>query len=376
MFRLVFASLLLLLSFLVVLRAPLYSLWLTAVAVTGYPYWFMGLSFLSVLSGFYANRYKVPVLLFASIAFLLFSLPIINACISKQKVASGLDTVFPDTSQYARQVSAFSIKAMFAGIGIRKVAFKEIVYKTSGGQQLSFDFYPSYRKDASPVVIVIHGGSWEGGDSKQLPELNSFLANRGYHVAAINYRLSPAFRYPAPVEDTRSVVDYLVAHSAELLVDTTRFVLLGRSAGGQIALMAAYTLPYKSIRGVIGYYAPSDMVWGGQIKTNKLVLNTEKIYKGYLGGVYKQVPDMFKEASACEFVKEQSPPTLLIHGTIDPLVSYGHSERLSAKLAAHHVKHYFLSLPFASHGCDYNINSPAGQLSAFATAHFIHAVTQ
>ncbi|CAF1138692.1 unnamed protein product [Rotaria sp. Silwood1] len=88
----------------------------------------------------------------------------------------------------------------------------------------------------------MHGGSWSGGNNKQLPELNSHLAQAGYHCAAINYRLVPQWKCPAPIEDTAAALTYLRQHADELNIDRNNFILLGRSAGAQTALLAAYTL--------------------------------------------------------------------------------------------------------------------------------------
>src|SRR5690606_151850 len=113
-----------------------------------------------------------------------------------------------------------------------------------------------------PCVVVIHGGSWAGGNNKQLPELNSYLAISGYNVISINYRLVPLTTYPAPIEDVAAAIRFLKMNADNLRLDTSRIVLLGRSAGGQIALDAAYSIPDPSIKGVISYYGPTDMVWG------------------------------------------------------------------------------------------------------------------
>ena len=118
------------------------------------------------------------------------------------------------------------------------------------------------------------------------------------------------------------------------------------------------------------------MVWCGQTKVSKMVLNTDKIYKDYFGGSYSEVPNKFKEASACEYADRSSTPTLMIQGTTDPLVSYYHSVRLQNKLNAAHVKNYFLDLPFATHGCDLNINGPYGQITTFTVERFINSVTK
>jgi acetyl esterase/lipase len=58
-------------------------------------------------------------------------------------------------------------------------------------------------------VVVIHGGGWDTGNRRQLPELNSWLARAGYAVASLDYRLAPEHAYPAPVEDVRDAIAFL-----------------------------------------------------------------------------------------------------------------------------------------------------------------------
>src|SRR5205085_8958681 len=101
---------------------------------------------------------------------------------------------------------------------------------------------------------------------------NTELVEAGYNVASINYRLAPAYTYPAPIEDLQAVLAYLRSHATELSIDTNKLILLGRSAGGQIVLSAAYTLRDRAIKGVISFYGPADMVWGYANPTNPLVL--------------------------------------------------------------------------------------------------------
>ncbi len=95
----------------------------------------------------------------------------------------------------------------------------------------------------------------------------------------------------------------------------------------------------------------------------------------FLGGNIEQVPEKFKESSALEYVNKNSTPTLIIHGENDAMVSFQHSIHLDKKLKENSVKHYFLDLPWATHGCDYNINGPSGQLSTYTIERFINSVT-
>lgn len=254
------------------------------------------------------------------------------------------------------------------------VPYRILSYGEVEGQSLTLDFYPAQKAGKRPCVVVIHGGSWSGGDSRQLPELNSHLATAGYAVAAINYRLAPRYRNPLPVEDVRLAVHYLREHGQELGIDTGSFVLLGRSAGAQIALLAAYTLGDRGVKGVIDFYGPADMVWGYSLPANPLIMDSRKVMSDYLGGTYEVVPSNYYNSSPIEFVHPSSPPTLLIHGKQDVLVAYEHSVRLNRKLADSGVRHFLLTLPWATHGFDYTLKGPGGQLSTYCVDQFLKEV--
>jgi acetyl esterase/lipase len=153
-------------------------------------------------------------------------------------------------------------------------------------------------------------------------------------------------------------------------------VLLGRSAGAQVALCAAYNLHMANIKGVISYYGPADMVWAGQLPTNAGVLNNNEIYNNYLGGLYKEVPEKFVEISAVQQADTLSPATLMIHGEIDPLVFHLHPEHLQKRLTELNVPHYYVKFNYATHGCDYSIKSPAGQVGTYAIERFLQSVIE
>ena len=375
MWRLIIAIILFLISLLTVMKAPTNFFWLVAVAVTEFPYIPALISLVFFVCCIYTVSYKFPVLIVTSVAFIFYTLPVIEAYIRATDLKEELRNVFPATPQENELEKPFSFIKMFSGIGIKTVIPKILTYKTIPKRNLNIDFYSGSETTKAPCIIVIHGGSWSSGDSKQLPHLNSYLANRGYHVAAINYRLAPLHKFPAPIEDTKDALKYLVQHAEQLHIDTTNLVLLGRSAGAQIALLAAYTFHDPNIKGVVSLYGPADMAWGARIKSNKLVLNVDKVFGEYLGGLIDEVPKVYEESTACNFVTPQSTPTLLIHGPNDALVSYYHSVRLVEKLKTNRVNHYFLNLPWATHGCDYNINGPSGQLSTYTIERFIHSVT-
>ncbi len=244
---------------------------------------------------------------------------------------------------------------------------------------LSLDLYRPPRAAAGrrfPCVIVIHGGGWDSGSRAEIAHFNQWIASRGYAVAAIDYRLAPKSQWPAQRDDVLAAIAFLKSQAAERGIDSARLVLLGRSAGGQIAEAVGYTLNDPAIRGVIALYAPSDMVFAYVNAREDDILKSPTLMRQYLGGTPDTARENYESASALPCVNPRTPPTLLLHGAIDSLVWYRHSVRLDAKLTEQAVPHVFLSLPWATHAFEYNLHGPGGQLTTFAVEWFLAAVTK
>ena len=393
MIRFITILLFLLISLLAVFRAPAFPLWMLSILVQEFPWIFVGIVLLLLLTGGYAGKYGLANALLSAVALVLFLSPVIRAYHSAQGLGRRLGVAFKiieihGDSDDARLINAgkaelaaadrdkpFQWTRMFTGMGVKPVAYRTLIYASPDGIDLTLDVYPGQKPGLRPCVMVIHGGSWSGGDSRQLPELNSRLADDGYTVVSINYRLAPRYRNPAPVEDVATALGYIRARANQLSIDTSRFVLLGRSAGAQVALLAAYTLHDQGIKGVIDFYGPADMVWGYSVPANPLIMDSRRVMSDYLGGSYEAVPEHYLNSSPIAFVNRGSVPTLLIHGQQDVLVAYGHSTRLNKKLADSNVMHYLVSLPWATHGFDYTLSGPGGQLSTYAVERFLGIVT-
>ena len=372
MIRLILIILLFLISLLAIFKAPEYHLWLLAIAVTEFPLLFAGITSVLTLSGIWAKHYRLPGAVLGVVAIIFFLSPIVRAYRVAYDLKKEMGTAL---NSDINNGTALSFWNLFKGKGRNTVPYRSLTYIKYKDISMTLDFYGSQGINKnSPCVIVIHGGSWAGGDSQQLPELNSYLAGKGYNVASVNYRMAPKWQTPAPVEDVEAALNYLSARSEELHIDTGKFVLLGRSAGAQIALLAAYTLKDTRIKAVIDFYGPADMVWGYSIPSIPLIMDSRKVMEDYIGGTEKQVPQKYIACSPIEFVNKQSVPTLLIHGNNDVLVAPEHSRRLNIKLQQNGVKHYLLKLPWATHGFDYNLNGPGGQLSTYAVENFLNNI--
>ncbi len=232
--------------------------------------------------------------------------------------------------------------------------------------KLQWDRYRPADGSVKARLLFVHGGSWRNGTRDDYPQLFSYLAGRGYEVVSLTYGLAPEHPYPESSEDIATAISLLVADEVPLF-------LAGRSSGGHLALLAAYTHP-DQVAGVIGIYAPVDMVWSFENPSNPAILNSREALQQFLGGTPLEKPDVYREASPIFQVTKAGPPTLLIHGGHDSLVYLRQSQMLSAALLKKQVPRYLVELPWAEHGSDVSIYGPTGRLTAWAIEDFISRV--
>jgi acetyl esterase/lipase len=367
-------------SLLTVVRAPDYAwVWKFTILIDEFGHWIVLLPLgLAVIASF-ASRgpWRVVTLVLCAAATAGLLRPVFSA----RRLAATLPAEMRAALGTNRSTDApFSYRRLYLGPGRPEVRVTTEVYARPDGQDLKLDFYaPPFVKDTTrrpPCVIVIHGGGWDSGDRLQLPELNHRLAAHGYAVAAIDYRLAPRWQWPAQKEDTLVAVAWLKKNADRLGLDPSRLVLLGRSAGAQIAEVAGYATHDPAVRGVISFYGPSDMVFAYRNAPEDDAIRSPSLIRALLGGTPEQQLARYDDASALRFVTADSPPTLMLHGYLDTLARHEHNVRLSARLTAAGVPHYFLSLPWATHAFDFNLDGPGGQLADYAIDQFLSAVTR
>lgn len=264
--------------------------------------------------------------------------------------------------------------AKIVAIDLRKPEFERRTFKARDGVDVTYDFFRSSSKDASPLVVVVHGGGWDSGNSEQLPALSMTMARAGYAVASIDYRLAPGSKWPTQRFDVEDAIADIRANATSLGVAASDGVyLLGRSAGGQIAGALAYLNPPFCVKGFVNFYAPSDLTFGYEISEENHWLLPRKLIRQLMGEEPLKAKDVYQTASLTENVSASAAPTLLLHGRPDSLTWYKHSERLQSRLKLAGVKAYFLDLPWGHHGFDFFTAGPGGQVSSNAVLAFLES---
>jgi acetyl esterase/lipase len=363
---------------LAIFKAPIGFLWKPAIGATEFGHVLALLALLPLLGGLKGHLGKMTAVLTVINCLLLLS-PIIRAVNFASDIPTRLEAKFgkqtPLSSNQAPSRSAPLSLSSILSISSPEVTVTTHKYKAKDGQELVLDLYQSPEiQEKQPLIVQIHGGSWNSGDQTQLPPINKYLASRGYSVAAITYRLAPKHIFPAAYDDVLEAIKFLKENAQQWKFDSQRIILMGRSAGGHLALLAGYRSKDPSICGVVAFYPPTDMAWSWNNPTNPLVLDSKKTIGEFLGGTLEEKGQVFHDASPIQFVDKSSPETLLIHGVRDELVFAKQSDRMAEALTKAGVAHFNLQLPWATHGCEANLSGPSGQISLYVIERFLARV--
>jgi len=169
-----------------------------------------------------------------------------------------------------------------------------------------------------PVAIVIHGGFWRAAyNLDHIAHLCVALNKAGVATWSLEYRRigNPGGGYPGTLEDIAAGAAYLQTVAKKYHLALNRVVVIGHSAGGQLALwLAAQPLSFR-VRGVVSLAGVADLRRAYELKLSNTVV------VDFLGGSPASVPDRYKRASPIELLPIGIPQRM-IHGTRDPNVPF------------------------------------------------------
>jgi acetyl esterase/lipase len=200
-----------------------------------------------------------------------------------------------------------------------------IVVGSPAGRELRVDFFlpPAPVKNGAGVLLI-HGGGWINGDRQQLRGYGILLGRMGYTCVACEYRLAPDAKWPAQIDDVRVAFAWLREHAYELGIDVDKIAVEGNSAGGHLALMLAGTT--QGVAACVAVYPPADLQMRHAVASTQSKVSPVKLLMPSLE------PDALAEASATTYVRADFPPTMLIHGNADQVVSVKQSLHMYEKL--------------------------------------------
>jgi acetyl esterase/lipase len=226
-------------------------------------------------------------------------------------------------------------------------SYYDLAYATiSGFRPLALDLHVPDGDGPFPIVVWIHGGGWLGG-ARSMGHAEE-LAQHGYAVAAVDYRLSGEAIFPAQLLDLKGAVRWLRASAATYRLDPQRIAGWGASAGAHLASMLALTAGKAEFEGDVGgnldqssalqcvvdYFVVSDLgaLDSGPMTATPMPGVPRTMQETLLGYAPSANPDAARRAGPLSHVRPDAPPFLLIHGDVDPIIPPHHSRLLHEAL--------------------------------------------
>ena len=259
-----------------------------------------------------------------------------------------------------QQVQAFSALAIVngitsnGGVGVSK----GILYGDEPLQDLDI-YYPkplvqamktnTTIKQDYPMVVFVHGGSWESGSKEEYAFVGQSLAQAGYVTAVINYRKAPEHVYPDYVEDTAQAIAWSYKNAKRFHANPERFAVVGHSAGAFNAVAAVanedFLKPYgikpKDITAVIGIAGPYSYDF--------------RKFSSVTAFAADATPD---EVMPDRQIKGQQPPYLLLTAEKDKVVYATNTIKMTQALKAAGVTVQTSEIAGASHATSIGAMAP------------------
>ena len=205
---------------------------------------------------------------------------------------------------------------------------------------LAADLYIPRSEGLRPAVLVVHGGGWKGGQRGDMDRIAERLAERGFVVMNASYRLAPAHRFPAQLQDLQQALGWLRAAAPRYGVDPRRVGGFGYSAGAHlVALLGTIDTPGSRLQALVTGGLPSDL---RRYPDGKLVIQL-------LGATFEENPALFAAASPIVHVSAGDPPMFLYHGALDKTVDPSHSVEMKRALDRAGVRAELRTVPLLGH---------------------------
>jgi gluconolactonase len=233
----------------------------------------------------------------------------------------------------------------------------DLVYGKTREQELKLDVYRPKSDAVLPACVLVHGGGWTGGDKERFRALGFALAEKGYVVANVEYRLAGVAKYPAAVQDCSLAVRWVRANVKRFALDPQRIGAWGGSAGGHlVGLLAAapehfLTPELKEVSAAVQatciMAGPTDLTNATFVESLRRAKEKSNSYT-WFGKLYDNAPELYHDASPITHFSKTTGPVLFLTGDLD---NPGRDQAALEKLQSLGVATKQTVLKDAKHGC-------------------------
>ncbi len=257
---------------------------------------------------------------------------------------------------------------------ISNVVYEQVPMRGYPNVAMKMDILQPKSDAKLPAIVYVTGGGFINANKDNGVQLRMHLAEAGYVVASIQYRVAPTAKFPQPLEDVKAAIRYLKAHADQYGIDAERVGIVGGSAGGYLTAMAGTTSGTttfdkgenldvtSSVKAAVDLYGLSDLTcigddYSDEVKdlhksagsTEALWVNGSPVFGGKDGGILsdKEAADF---ANPINHISKDSAPMLLMHGTADYVVSPSQTDLLFQALQENNIPSKRYLVEGAAHG--------------------------
>ncbi len=271
-----------------------------------------------------------------------------------------------------------------AHVGAAYRVTNDVVYYRATGYDLKLDVYvPAEAKGPLPAAMYFHGGGWVTR-SKEYMVLNVLpYLEMGWVVVNVGYRLGSVANAPAAVEDGRCALRWVIRNAEQFMIDPSRIVITGHSAGGHLSLTTGM-LPVtagldRQCPGNEDLKVAAIVNWMGITDVLDLLEGpNQKAYAVQWLGSQPNREEVARRVSPINYVRPGLPPIITVHGDADPTVPYTQAVRLHQALDRAGVPNKLLTVPGGGHwrfSADHDAKLFA-QIREFLAEHGLRRVPQ
>ncbi|MGM3172886.1 alpha/beta hydrolase [Dickeya lacustris] len=256
---------------------------------------------------------------------------------------------------------------------ISDVVYAQVPMRGYSNVALKMDILQPEVKSPQPVVLFITGGGFINANKDNYIQQRLAMAQAGYVVASMEYRVAPTVMFPAPLEDVKSAIRYLRANASKFGIDANHLAVFGASAGGYLAAFAGTTSGSRqfdkgdnldqnsNVQAVIDFYGLSDLTRVGEgfpdnvVQKHTSASSTEAIWVNGTsvfneGGPITRFPEKATAANPITYIGKHTPAFLIMHGSADTVVSPRQTEILHQALRQQGIESNYYLVNGAEHG--------------------------
>ncbi len=202
---------------------------------------------------------------------------------------------------------------------------KDIRYRTdadSDKDRHTLDVYCPKGAKNFPVVLFVHGGSWESGNKSIYAGFGEIFAKQGIGFVICNYRLTPKVKHPGHIEDVASAFAWTCENMGKYGGNTDGIFLCGHSAGGHLVSLLATDPQYLKVH----KHSPAEIKGVAAFSGVYRIYHNESIFEKAFGAN----EELCKKASPLFNVKGKHPPFLIAYADKD----YEHLDEMAKDMHA------------------------------------------